>query len=132
MTNRARSLVALSEKDLAHAVDNRTSHPRHAAFSIQQAAEKMIKAVLEQERVSHPTTSHQLDDLVGRVPPSNPFKADLLPLARLTSAATRYRYPTPRGEVPADPPPRELQEDIAAVRRLLPEVKDWLDEQDGA
>lgn len=128
MTRKAESLLALAEKDLAHAADNARSHPRHAAFSVQQAAEKLIKAVLEKEGVSYPAARHQLDNLVARVPPSNPFKGDLLPLTRLTSAATKYRYPTARGDVPDDPPISEIVEDMEAARLLLPEVRDWLRE----
>jgi len=128
VTKKAASLLALAESDLAHAADNLRTHPRRAAFSVQQAAEKMIKAVLEKERVSYPATSHQLDDLVARVPAGNPFEGDFSPLTRLTSAATKYRYPTAWGGVPDDPPIAEIKEDIAAVKLLLPEVRDWLRE----
>jgi HEPN domain-containing protein len=128
VSKKAESLLSLAEKDLAHAADNARKHPRHAAFSVQQAAEKLIKSVLEKEGVSYPSVSHQLDDLIARVPPSNPFRGDLVPLARLTSAATKYRYPTARGDVPADPPMSEIQEDMATVKALLPEVRDWVRE----
>lgn len=130
MNKKAESLLSLAEKDLAHAADNMRKHPRHAAFSVQQAAEKLIKSVLETEGVVYPSLSHQLDELVARVPSSNPFKGDLIPLTRLTSAATKYRYPTARGDVPDDPPMSEIQEDMTAVQALLPEVRDWLREED--
>lgn len=97
-------------------------------MSIQQAAEKMIKAVLEVEGVSYPSTSHQLDHLISLVPATNPFKGDLSPLARLTSAATKYRYPTPRGDVPQDPPEAETTADMETIKLLLPEVKGWIRE----
>lgn len=126
MSKKAESLLALAEKDLSHAADNLRAHPRHAAFSVQQAAEKLVKAILEREGVLYPSTSHQLDDLVGRIPATNPFKGDLSPLTRLTSAATKYRYPTARGDVPGDPPAAEIEEDLAAVKLLLPEVRDWI------
>jgi HEPN domain-containing protein len=129
MTKKADSLVDLAEKDISHATDNIGTHPNHAAFSVQQAAEKLIKAVLEQENITYPSTSHQLDDLVGRVPPTNPFKGDLIPLTRLTSAATKYRYPTARGGVPDDPPMSEIVEDLKSVTLLLPEIRDWLREE---
>ena len=129
MSKKAESLLSLAEKDLSHAADNMRTHPRHAAFSVQQAAEKLIKAILEKEGVSYPSTSHQLDVLVASVPPSNPFKGDLSPLARLTSSATKFRYPTARGDVPDDPEISEIEEDMAAVKLLLPEVRDWLREE---
>lgn len=125
MKKKVESLLDLAERDIAHATDNLSSYPAYAAMSVQQAAEKMIKAALEVEGVSYPATSHQLDVLISHVPAANPFKADFAPLARLTSAATRYRYPTPRGEVPEDPPPVETKADMDAVKLLLPEVRDW-------
>ena len=128
MTRKAESLLILAEKDLAHAADNLRTHPGHAAFSVQQAAEKLIKAVLEAAGIDYPRVSHQLDDLLHRVPAENPFRADLLPLVRLTAAATRYRYPTAWGGVPDDPPIAEIAQDVAALRRLLPEVRDWVAE----
>ena len=129
VSQRARTFLALAEDDLSHAGDNLDAHPRHAAWSIEQAAEKMIKAVLTAERVEYPATSHQLDDLVRRIPEKNPFKSDFLDLTRLTPAATRYRYPTPRGEIPGDPPLAEMAEDLEKVKLLLPEVRAWLAER---
>ena len=129
MSRKAHTFLALAEDDLAHARDNLVSHPRQAAWSIEQAAEKLIKAVLTTEGVDYPTTSHQLDDLVRRIPETNPFKADFLDLTRLTPAATRYRYPTPRGDLPDDPPMEEMREDLERVRLLLPQVQAWFDER---
>jgi HEPN domain-containing protein len=126
MNRKASTFLALAEADLAHAKDNIRSHPRHAAWSIEQAAEKLIKAILTAAGAEYPATSHQLDDLVRRVPAGNPFRPDLLELTRLTPAATRYRYPTPRGDVPEDPPTAEMAEDLERVRLLLPEVRAWL------
>jgi HEPN domain-containing protein len=125
VNKKAESLLRLAENDIGHAADNLRSHPAHAAMSMQQAAEKMIKAVLELENVSYPATSHQLDLLISLVPAINPFKGDFAPLARLTAAATKYRYPTARGDVPEDPPASEIRADLDAVRLLLPEVRDW-------
>lgn len=126
MNRKAASLLALAERDIHHAADNVKSHPSHAAMSVQQAAAKMIKAVLEVEGVAYPSTSHQLDLLIGFIPAANPFKGDFAPLARLTSAATKYRYPTPRGDLPPDPPASETKADMEAVKLLLPEVRTWV------
>lgn len=128
MKKKAASLLRLAEKEIGHAADNLRSHPAHAAMSVQQAAEKMIKAVLEIEGVSYPATSHQIDLLVSHVPATNPFKGDFAPLAQLTAAATKYRYPTARGDVPEDPLASEVKADMDAVRLLLPEVGDWAQE----
>ncbi|MGH7125515.1 MAG: HEPN domain-containing protein [Stellaceae bacterium] len=128
MSRKAGAFLDLAATDLAHAKANLRAFPRHAAFTLQQAAEKIIKAVLSAESVPFLGTSHQLEDLVGRIPEKNPFRADLLALGHLTSAATRYRYPTPRGDVPEDPPAAEMVEDLEALELLLPEVRAWLRE----
>jgi len=123
---KAGSLLDLALRDAAHARDNLERHPRHAAFSVAQAAEKMIKAVLVAETVAYPATSHQLDDLVRRLPADNPFKGDFLELTGLSAAATRYRYPTAGGDVPADPDMAEMEKDLHKVELLLPEVREWI------
>lgn len=126
MSRKAIAFLDLAAADLAHAKANLRAFPRHAAFTLQQAAEKIIKAILSAERAAFPGASHQLDDLVSRISAQNPFRADLLGLSHLTSAATRYRYPTPRGDVPADPPAAEMAEDLKTLQLLLPEVRAWL------
>jgi len=130
MNRKVLSLLDLAARDVAHAQDNLRAHPAHAAWSIQQAAEKMIKAILGQARVSHPATTHQLDVLVALVPAGNPFRADLLDLTRLSASATKYRYPTPSGLVPEDPPLEEMVEDLRKIALLLPEVRAWIEEHD--
>jgi HEPN domain-containing protein len=129
MSRKSVAFLDLAATDLAHAKANLHKFPRHAAFTLQQAAEKIIKAVLTAENAMFPGTSHQLDDLVSRIPATNPFRADLLGLGHLTSSATRYRYPTPRGDVPEDPSVAEMKEDLETLELLLPEVRAWLRER---
>lgn len=129
MSRKAVAFLDLATADLAHAKANLRAFPRHAAFTLQQACEKIVKAILSAEGVAFPATSHQLDALVSRISGQNPFRADLLGLSHLTSAATRYRYPTPRGDVPADPPVGEMAEDLQSLQLLLPEVRAWLRER---
>jgi HEPN domain-containing protein len=62
-----------------------------AAYHCQQAAEKLVKAVLVSAGVNAPY-SHDIRVLVGLVPQS-PLVATLEPLARFTPYATAYRYP---------------------------------------
>jgi HEPN domain-containing protein len=130
MSRKAIAFLDLAAADLAHAKANLRAFPRHAAFTLQQASEKIIKAILSAEGVAFPGTSHQLDDLVSRISAENPFRADLLGLGHLTSAATRYRYPTPRGDVPENPPAAEMAEDLQTLQLLLPEVRAWLRERE--
>lgn len=77
-----------------------------AAYHCQQAAEKLVKAVLVSAGINAPY-SHDIRVLVGLLPPS-PLTAMLAPLARFTPYATAYRYPVddPLGL----PPPPSIDE----------------------
>ena len=56
----------LDAAELLHAGKN-----RYAVYHCEQAAEKIIKAVLTSEGV-HANIKHQLDDMVKQVPDANP------------------------------------------------------------
>lgn len=84
-----------------------------AAYHCQQAAEKLVKAVLVWLGRDVPR-SHDIDSLVMYVPRELPIRDCLLPLGRFTAYATLYRYPGEAGDV-SDEPTRE-------------EVCGWLDE----
>ena len=59
----------LDAAKLLHAGKN-----RYAVYHCEQAAEKIIKAVLTAEGV-HANIKHQLDDMVKQVPDANPLKS---------------------------------------------------------
>ena len=59
----------LDAAELLHAGKN-----RYAVYHCEQAAEKVIKAVLTSEGV-HANIKHQLDDMVKQVPDANPLKS---------------------------------------------------------
>ena len=88
-----------------------------AAYHCQQAAEKLVKAVLVSEGVNAPY-SHDIRVLVGLLP-KYPLAALLLPLARFTPYATAYRYPV---DDPFGAPPSPSVEEVA----------DWVKEIEGA
>jgi HEPN domain-containing protein len=125
------SYLELARRDLAHAADTLEKHPANAAFSVQQAAEKIIKAVLTRDGVLFPVTTHQLDLLVGLLPGDHLWRADLLDWVGLTSAATVYRYPTANDDIPRDPDRATIARYILSIRTLLPEIADWCREQPG-
>ncbi len=79
-----------------------------AAYHCQQAAEKLVKAVLVSLGINAPF-SHDIRVLVGLVP-SSPLAGILLPLARFTPYATAYRYPV---DDPMGAPPSPSAEEIA-------------------
>jgi hypothetical protein len=57
--------------------------PEIAAYHCQQAAEKLVKAVLIYRGIE-PAKSHDIDALVGRLPPADPIRSALEPLGRFT------------------------------------------------
>lgn len=89
-----------------------------AAFHCQQAAEKLVKAVLVWLGRDVPR-SHDIDSLIMRVPRELPIRDCLLPLGRFTAYATLYRYPGESGEVTDEPTGEEVSgwlEEIEAAR----------------
>ncbi len=76
-----------------------------AAYHCQQAAEKLVKAVLIYRGIE-PAKSHDIDALVSRLPPADPIRPVLAPLGRFTPYAVAFRYP---GE-DLDPSPPERNE----------------------
>jgi len=81
----------LDAAELLHAGKN-----RYAVYHCEQAAEKIIKAVLTSEGV-HANIKHQLDDMVKQVPDANPLKSLLKQIEHLAAYATTYRYATTSG-----------------------------------
>ena len=125
MERKVQSFLILAREDLAAAKILAQHFPRHAAFNAEQAAEKIIKAVLTTERIIFSAGHHQLGMLVGLLPPGHVWRADLMVLDKHTPAATAYRYPVPGGAVPASPHSTQINADILELERLLPEVEDW-------
>ncbi len=80
--------------DVAHKLAGETRPPRDAVcFHCQQAAEKYLKALLQEGGLMVPRT-HQLDDLLALLLPGNATLARLQRKAgALTQFAVDYRYP---------------------------------------
>jgi HEPN domain-containing protein len=129
MDRKAAAFIALAREDLAAAGRLRRDLPRQAAFHVEQAAEKLIKAVLTTEGRTYPATHHQLGQLAALLPPDHAWRADLAALDKHTSAATALCYPSPGGHLPAPPDPATLAEDLREIERLLPELEDWCRER---
>lgn len=98
--------------------------PRAAAFHLQQAAEKLVKALLSAEDI-HVGTTHDIGELAGRLPAGHEWKADLAELDYLSRFATAYRYPSPSGRVAAPPERAVLERFTALIATLADEAEDW-------
>lgn len=70
---------------------------RFAAFHLEQAAEKLVKAV-RLGRGLRVTADHHIEALVDELPADDPWRAKLRVLEPLSAYATTYRYPSPTGK----------------------------------
>lgn len=119
MTERlAASFLELGRGDLAAARRLLPAMPRHAAFHLQQAAEKLIKAALAAAGVFPVPRSHAIGYLLGLLPPGHEL-ANLAPaLANLTPFAAVIRYPEGGALVPLLDPD-ELHRRADLIEALL-------------
>jgi HEPN domain-containing protein len=127
---RIEAFLTLAAEEITAAERLRVDHPRQSIYFAQQAAEKLIRALLEVELVPAGKT-HDLDALAMHLGGNNPFRDRFRALAPLSAASTRYRYPTVAGRL-WDVADDELNEAIAAVTGLKAEVETWIAAQLGA
>lgn len=95
---------------------------RLAAFHLQQAAEKLIKAV----RLAHGlrvTAEHNLELLVAELPRDHSWRTKLAALESLSSYATAYRYPSPMGKRKTGPGADEVLIWIKTIAGLSAEAR---------
>jgi HEPN domain-containing protein len=112
--------LRIAREDLDGAVALAKLGNRNAAYLCEQAAEKVIRAVLTSEN-KHAGIRHQLDAMVDLVPDENPLKPALREIEELAAYATTFRYPTPAGRIPGAPSKDELKELLAKVEAVLSE-----------
>lgn len=132
MERQIASLLALAREDLDAARLLHERHPRQAAFQLELAAEKIIKAVLMKERIAFSARHHQLGRLVDLLPPDHVWRAELAALDRHSPATVMHRDPTPGGAVPQGFDLKALAAGIAEIEALLPEIAAWCGEQQPA
>jgi len=91
---------------------------RLASFHLQQAAEKLVKAI-RLHRGKHATTQHQISLLLSDLPVGDPWIARLTPLNDLSQFATSYRYASEVGRVRSGLDEPALRTRVAQIRALL-------------
>jgi HEPN domain-containing protein len=96
------NLLRVAKEDLEGARVLGAARNRNAPYLCEQAAEKIIRAVLTTEG-KHAGIKHLLDEMVDLVPDENPLKADLRSIEHLAAYATTYRYPTAAGRLKQAP-----------------------------
>lgn len=112
------NFLRIAREDLAGARHLVSVGNRNGAYLAEQAAEKVIRAVLTSEGV-HAGVSHDLREMVRLVPDANPIKPLLAATAVLGIYATSYRYP---GTVRIPPAPT-----VSAIEGHFKNVQSALD-----
>lgn len=115
------SLLRVAKQDLDGARVLATVENRNAVYLCEQAAEKIIRAVLTSEGV-HAGARHQLDEMVSAVPDANPLKRELRAVEHLAAYATSYRYPTPTGRIKRAPGRQDIDAIVARLEALLDDL----------
>jgi HEPN domain-containing protein len=118
------AFLEIALRDLKNARLLLKESPDDSAFFLQQSAEKLLRAVLEYEGIPAGKT-HDLDDLASQLPDEHRWKQPFKSIARVSSSATRYRYPTNAGNV-MHVDPNELDRDFPDVEALVRDVSAWL------
>lgn len=129
MSDAVASFIALAQEDLEVARKLLADHPRNAAFNVEQAAEKLLKAVLTAEGLTFSAGHHQLGRLAEMLPPDHMWRADLMAFDSYTTYATATRYPRPGGGMPRIPPKDVIDTAIKNVSSLVGEIEDWCREK---
>ena len=115
---RIASLLQVAASDLADARVLVGTGSRNAAYLLEQAAEKIIRAVLTSEAI-HPGIRHDLKQMVSEIPDANPLKPCLRDIEHLGKFATTFRYPTAEGRIL--PLPADIARSVELVQDALDE-----------
>lgn len=115
---RVAAYLELASKDVDAADLLIAGGNRYAAYHLQQALEKLTKALLLAKGIEA-GIEHRLEELLKRFPAGDAWSSRLQPLVRYSAYATAFRYPTPGGRIPVEPPADELRRDAMVARRLI-------------
>ncbi len=108
------NLLRIAREDLDGARLLAASSNRNAVYLCEQAAEKVIRAVVTSEG-QHAGIKHELAEMVDLIPDENPLKPNLRKIEHLSQYATAYRYPVSSSKtkrIPRPPTAAELQQAI--------------------
>ncbi len=124
MTPVVEGYFQVQAEDMAAARQLAASVPRAAAFHLQQAAEKLVKAILSAEGI-HVRADHNIGQLVGLLADGHDWKADLMELDVLSRFATTFHYPSPTGKIARAPDRAVLEGYLVLIDALTAEAKAW-------
>jgi HEPN domain-containing protein len=119
---RVRAYLELATKDVEAAELLLAGGNRYAAYHVQQSVEKITKALLLARGIEA-GIEHRLEELYRRFPDGDAWPERLRSFVAYSAYATAFRYPTPGGRIPADPPAEDLRRDLAALRAVVAAVR---------
>jgi HEPN domain-containing protein len=96
-----------------------------AAYFAQQIAERVARALLTKAGVPF-GTSHNLGQMASALPEGHPFKSRINGFDALSSAATKYRYPTASGWLPESPDGESLRETLDELSTLVSDARAYV------
>jgi HEPN domain-containing protein len=99
--------------------------PDRAAFFIQQAAEKLVKAILIVHGIE-PRWTRDIGELTRRVPSGYPSRRRLSQLARFTDFVVAFRYPSEQGE-DVFPSTVDIETWMVEIEGLEADFDHWLE-----
>jgi HEPN domain-containing protein len=117
-----RSYIQLAEEELRAAELLAPTNPRQAIYMVAQAAEKSARAILTNEGIAFGNL-HSFGQMAQKLPADHPWRQRINDLDRLSSASTRYRYPTATGRLAQAPETKALRDDIHEVSRFLEDAR---------
>jgi HEPN domain-containing protein len=88
------AMLRIASQDLDGARLLNQAGNRNAAYLCEQAAEKVIRAVLTSEGIQA-GIRHELPDMVDKIPDDNPVKPALRAIEHLAAYATAFRVSVP-------------------------------------
>jgi HEPN domain-containing protein len=115
------NFLRIAAEDLAGARSLSLTNNRNAIYLCEQAAEKVIRAVVTSEG-KHAGIKHELAEMVDLIPDENPLKPELRAIEHLSQYATAYRYPVSSSKtkrIPRGPTPEELRSVLDATSAAL-------------
>jgi HEPN domain-containing protein len=124
---RTNSFLLIAERELRAASHLGVELPEQAAYFVQQAVEKLIRALLELEGIPM-GVGHNLRALADQLPQDHSFAGRFRQFDDLSVASTRYRYPTSEGRL-LNFDPRQLPPLLAAVSQLNDEINKFVTSQ---
>lgn len=113
--------MASADLDAAEVLARIGNH--YAAYHVQQAVEKLLKGLLL-HRGLEAGIEHRLEFLSDRLPTDDVWPERVAGLLDYSTFATAFRYPTPGGRIPIEPPSTQVLRDVAAMRGLLQQARD--------